>query len=164
MYYNQTIRFVKSFTPVRFQKIKLNLRKSQCLPHVLLFKLSVSVQSSTQIQSHSSCFVKTLAWIRQIIDGEIFALILENFTQAQNFLHKCHLCHYLCHLWQVPCSLQFHQPGRSRCEQLSQHRGLLLPTRGKEGARKSPRWQNKFCVISLMRFISERDSSLFGKN
>ena len=46
-----------------------------------LHKLSFFVQLSTQIQIHSSCLVKTQAWIRQILHvGKFFTLILEKFT------------------------------------------------------------------------------------
>ena len=52
----------------------------------ILKKLSVFVQLSTQIQTHSSYFVKTLGLIRQNS---------QNFTWAINVFHKWHL-------WQIP--------------------------------------------------------------
>ena len=49
-----------------------------------LNELSVFLQISSQIQSHSSYFVKIQAWIPQISNIRWFvALILENFTWAQ---------------------------------------------------------------------------------
>ena len=57
-----------------------------CFTHLFWKKLSVFVQLSTQIQTHSSYFVKTLGLIRQNI---------QNFTWAINVFHKWHL-------WQIP--------------------------------------------------------------
>ena len=54
--------------------------------------MSVFVQLSTQRQSHSSCFMKALAGIRQISKvGFLFAILLENFTRAQKYLTKVSL-------------------------------------------------------------------------
>ena len=65
-------------------------------------QIAIFLQLSSPIQTQYSYFVKTVARIWQISqDWSFFALILENFTQVQNILHKCHLYH-LCHLSLVP--------------------------------------------------------------
>ena len=53
---------------------------------IFLNNFSVFVPLSTQILFHSSCFVKALAWIRQISQRVwFFAHILENFTRTQKY-------------------------------------------------------------------------------
>ena len=64
------------------------------------------MQLFTQIQTHSNCFVKSLAWIRQI--SQIwwpFALTLESFTQAQKYFtcDKFHVWHVIkVMIWHCP--------------------------------------------------------------
>ena len=51
----------------------------------ILNKLSVIVQLPTQIQTHSSCFVKNQAWIWQIPHIGYFCVNSWKFTQAQAY-------------------------------------------------------------------------------
>ena len=51
----------------------------------ILNKLSVFVQLSTQIQTHSNCFVKTLAWIRQISQIGLHVNSWKNFPRSKIF-------------------------------------------------------------------------------
>ena len=53
----------------------------------ILNKLSIFVQLSTPIQTQSSYFVKTLAWIWKVSQNwHFFCIILEKFTWAQKYL------------------------------------------------------------------------------
>ena len=53
----------------------------------ILCKLSVFMQLLTQIQSHSSYFMKTLAWIWLTSQNWSFLMfILKKFTRTQNYL------------------------------------------------------------------------------
>ena len=60
----------------------------------MLKELSVFVQLSTRIQTHSNHFVKTVASIRQ--DWVIFRVDSSTFYPSPK---KCHFCHFL----QIPC-------------------------------------------------------------
>ena len=53
----------------------------------ILNKLSIFVQLSTPIQTQSSYFVKTLAWIWKVsLNWHFFCIILEKITWAQKYL------------------------------------------------------------------------------
>ena len=84
---NREMKFVKCFTPVRFLKLSNLPEKTRKLRHLMkkienvrcfiyLFfnKLSVFVQIFTQLQNHSSHFVKNHAWIWQILKKQLYFL------------------------------------------------------------------------------------------
>ena len=82
---SQIIQFYLRKTPNR--DIGQKLRKEDVL--LIYFKQFFSfVPFSTQILNHSNCFVKALAWIRQISQiGWFSAHILENFTKIPRLAH-----------------------------------------------------------------------------
>ena len=82
---SQIIQFYLRKTPNR--DIGQKLRKEDVL--LIYFKQFFSfVPLSTQILNHSNCFVKALAWIRQISQiGWFSAHILENFTKIPRLAH-----------------------------------------------------------------------------
>ena len=88
------LEFVKSITRVRFQNFSIlpektrklqifwpTIKNGACFTHLfwticLVCLFVCLVQLFTQIQIHASCFVKSLAWIQQILQvGYFFALI-----------------------------------------------------------------------------------------
>ena len=103
MFYTSEIPQIFNFTRKKTRKSRQfwqkKLRILDVLHKSILIKLSIFLQVSTQMQSHSSYFVKKSAWIRQLLQKlSFFALVQEKITRAQKFSHKCHFCH----LWQNP--------------------------------------------------------------